>query len=147
MDHIQHDYRIANTSGAFEGALAGSATRRTRLTQDWVCLRFPKLPEVSAGGIALEAKQYYGNADGSVPRDAVVVAVGPGRWVEAKGNRSRKAHWHPTTVQVGDRVLVDAMHTQEGLLSEWDGERGDFRLVRERVVSAVLDADTHLEVA
>jgi co-chaperonin GroES (HSP10) len=113
------------------------AQRRTRILQDHVILRFPDLPKTSAGGISLEAKQFYERTT----RDATVVAVGPGTWVRRRNQETRKVRYvfQPTELRPGDRVLVDAMHTQTGLLSEWDGERGDFRRVRESDVAAVLD--------
>jgi co-chaperonin GroES (HSP10) len=126
----------------------------TRLLHDFVVLRFPKLPETHAVAgtdvtIALPADRYFQ----STMRDATVVAVGPGKWVEKKSDvrrhkeRRTGATFQPTELRVGDRVLVNAMFTQTGLLEEWDGERGDFRMVREGDVEAVLGAEAHVEVA
>lgn len=125
----------------------------TRLLHDLIILHFPELPKTSAGGIVLEAKRYYGAEDGSVPRDATVVAVGPGKWVEVKDDagagkyRTRREVFQPTELRPGDRVLVDAMRTQASCLDEWDGVRGDFRMVRESDVEGVLEAGVRVEVA
>jgi co-chaperonin GroES (HSP10) len=151
---IQDQFRTESTAavtGAARPAVLPEA-RRTRLLQDFVVLRFPSLPKshTVAGTdvtLALPDNRYFR----STMRDATVVAVGPGRWVEKKsgGGKDRRtgATFQPTELRVGDRVLIDAMHTQEGLLSEWDGERGDFRIVVEGVIAGVLDADAVLEVA
>ena len=147
-EHIRQEF-AAPPPGGYR-SLFDPRPDHTRLLQDHVILRFPDLPKLSPGGIALEAKRYYGHAEtGAVPRDATVVAVGPGAWqyVGGDGKRKRREVFHPTTLRVGDRVLIDAMHTQGGLYDEWDGERGDFRMVREGDVMGVLGADVRIEVA
>lgn len=155
MDHVLHNYLQA---GAIAGVLAGAGEsisdaaattpRKTRLLHDFVVLRFPDLPKEHRVGdvaIALPDKRYFE----STMRDATVVAVGPGKWVEATGNRAKRERFHPMQLRVGDRVLLNSLKTQivGNFLDSWDGERGDFRMVRESDVDGVLEPDCHVEVA
>jgi chaperonin GroES len=107
-----------------------------RAYQDNVVLRFERLPTRTASGLHLPESR------AEKTRQATVVAVGP-------GHVNRGGHLVPTHVQVGDRVLVDARAGQDYALdlnvprhnkpTEWSDERGEFRIVREEEILAVLD--------
>lgn len=109
-----------------------------RAYQDNVVLRFEERAKVTASGLHLPDTR-----QGDKTREAVVMAVGP-------GHTNRGGHLVPTSVQVGDRVVVDARAGQNYDLdlsvprhnkpTEWADERGEFRIVREEEILAVLES-------
>lgn len=109
-----------------------------RCYQDNVVLRFEERAKMTASGLHLPDTR-----QGEKTREAVVVAAGP-------GHTNRGGHFIATTVQPGERVLVDASAGQNYELdlsvprhnkpTEWADERGEFRIVREEEILAVLDS-------
>ncbi len=111
-----------------------------RCYQDNVLLRFEAAAKMSAGGLHLPDTRR-----GEKTREATVVAVGP-------GHVNRAGRFVETSVKPGERVLVDAQAGQNYELdlsvprhnkpTEWAGDDGDFRIVREEEILAVLEQST-----
>jgi chaperonin GroES len=110
--------------------------QQIRMYQDNVALRFERLPERSVGGLHLPQTR------SEKTRTAVVLSVGP-------GHVNKVGVFVPTQVQVGERVVVDQHAGQDYSLdlscprqnkpTEWANEQGEFRIVREDEILAVLD--------
>lgn len=109
-----------------------------RAYQDNVLIRFERQPEMSSSGLL-----HLPQTREEKTRTAEVMAVGP-------GYTNRGGHFVPTQTKVGDRVVVDARAGQNYDLdlsvprhnkpAEWADERGEFRIIREDEILAVLDA-------
>jgi co-chaperonin GroES (HSP10) len=109
-----------------------------RMHQDNVAIRLEPLEQVSAGGLHLPQTRQ------EKTRKAVVLAVGP-------GHHNRSGHFVPTQVKAGDRVIVDAFAGQDYSMdlnaprhnkpTEWGDERGEFRIIREDEIQAVIEDD------
>ena len=108
-----------------------------RMYQDNVAVRLEPLEQVSAGGLHLPQSRK------EKTRSATVLAVGPGHY---KG-----ATFVPTQVQVGDRVIIDQIAGQNYDLdlsvprhnkpTNWADERGEFRIIREDEILAVVEPE------
>lgn len=114
-----------------------------RALQDNVVVRFVPRPAVTAGG--LHIPQTASRRKAGV-REAEVMAVGPGHFRDSGHGR-----FVPTTVRVGEVVMVDELAGQDYSLdinvprqnkgAEFGDERGEFRIVREDEIHAVVERD------
>jgi len=114
---------------------------KIRATQDNVIIRF--IPEASEtkGGLFLPQNR---KRDKRGVRQAEVIAVGPGYYRDSGHGR-----FIPTTVKVGEIVLVDELAGQDYSLdinvprqnkhADWADASGDFRIVREEEIHAVIE--------
>jgi len=119
-----------------------------RAYADNVVLRFVPRPTTALGGLIHLPQQVTESRVGT--REAEVLAVGPGHWM-------RSGQFRQNVVQVGQRVLVDALAGQNYDLdlsvprhnkpAEWGDERGEFRVVREDEILAVIERDAEPEAA
>ena len=116
-----------------------------RAYADNVVIRLEPRPTETASGIALVHGARTGARD---HRRATVLASGP-------GFRDRRGFLVPNEVKPGDVVLVDALagqdysldlsvprHNKSSEFQELLGERGEFRIVREQEILAVLEEDS-----
>lgn len=116
---------------------------------DNVVVRMEDPPKETASGIHIVHNRKAGARE---HRTAVVLAVGPGHYDGCKACGGVRSHFTPTTVKVGDRVVLDAMAgqnydldvsvTRRNLAPQFQellGERGEFRIVREGEIHAVLE--------
>jgi len=113
-----------------------------RAVQDNVVVRFLPRPEVTAGGIHIPQTATRRKTG---VREAEVVAVGPGHHRD-----SGFGAFIPTTVRVGETVLVDEFAGQDYSLdnyrprqnkgSDLGDARGELRIVREDEIHAVVEA-------
>lgn len=133
-----------------------------RLLSDNVLIELEPLPTESAGGIALvHAKGNRARAS----RTARVIASGPGYWYSRRQRLAGGQFSAPTEVFVsnetkaGDRVVVDADPGQDYKLDistprvngngtqfeQVAGSLGQYRVVRESEVYAILEEDAAAE--
>ena len=113
-----------------------------RAIQDNVVVRFRPRSEVTAGGIFIPQTA---RASRVGVREAEVLAVGPGHYRD-----SGFGAFIPTTVRVGETVLVDEVAGQDYSLDNYRprqnkgsglaDERGELRIVREDEIHAVVEA-------
>lgn len=109
---------------------------------DNVIIVLEPVPTETASGIAIVHNRKPGARE---QRSARVIASGP-------GYHTRLGALVPNTVKVGDRVMVDAMagqnyamdltvprHNKSAEFGELFGDRGEFRIVREQEILAVID--------
>jgi co-chaperonin GroES (HSP10) len=114
-----------------------------RAIQDNVVVKFVPRPAVTSGG--LHIPQTAGARKTGV-REAEVMAVGPGHFRD-----SGHGGFVPTSVRVGETVLVDELAGQDYRLdlnvprhnkgAGFGDERGEFRIVREDEIHAVVERD------
>lgn len=125
-----------------------------RAYQDNVIIRLEPLATTTASGLHLPQTQATRNTG---TREATVMAVGPGHYRTRKGgaNGTERGLFVPTQVQVGERVLVDALAGQDYDMdlnvprhnkpAHWADERGEFRIVREEEILCVVERDEAAE--
>lgn len=121
-----------------------------RPLQDNVLLRLLPAPTRTASGVELlrmkgpTAKEH---------REAEVLAVGPGHYPGCAKCGGERGTFIPTSVRVGQRVVVDALcgqnwtaldvsvprHNERADVGAIDGERGEFRVVREAEILCVIE--------
>jgi co-chaperonin GroES (HSP10) len=126
-----------------------------RAYADNVVLAFEPRETETASGLSIV---HSGKSGAREHRTAKVVASGPGYWqtmgkVDKLGRYEKgfRRVFVPNTVKVGDRVIVDALAGQDYALDlnvprhnkaqefqELFGDRGEFRIVREEEILAVL---------
>lgn len=115
-----------------------------RAYQDNVVIVLEDQPSETASGLAIVHTRAAGARE---HRTARVVESGPGYY-------TRLGAFIPNTVRAGERVVVDAMagqnyafdltvprHNKSTEFQELFGDRGQFRIVREAEILAVLDGD------
>lgn len=141
-------------SQCFDPALVGLAVVKReplRMLSDNVLIALEPPPKETASGIALVQSRKAGARE---HRTARVLAVGPGHYSGCKACGGERKHFIPTELKAGDRVVVDAMcgqnyaldlsaprhHSQPNELGSFGGERGEYRIIREGEVLAVLDS-------
>lgn len=121
-----------------------------RAYADNVILRLEERARETKSGIAL----VHGAKKGArAHRTAIVVAVGPGHFVGCRACGGERGHFVPTSVRVGERVVVDELAGQNydmdlsvtrgnksAEFQELFGERGHFRIVREAEILAVVES-------
>ena len=120
---------------------------------DNVVLRLDPLATETASGIAIVQPT---RSTAHSWRTARVAAVGPGHYQQAKvgADGTIDSLFLPTTVQPGDRVLIDSRagqdytwnttaprHNKASVFEDLLGEAGEFRIVREAEILAVCDPD------
>ncbi len=113
-----------------------------RAIQDNVFLRFKARPKVTQTGLLHIPETVQESRIGT--REAEVLMVGPGHWTQ-------QGKFVPTTVKVGETVLVDALAGQHYDLdlsvprhnkpTEWADDKGQFRVVRESEILCVVERD------
>lgn len=124
-----------------------------KLRNDNVLVRLDPVPETTRSGlVALPQNQ---NRRDNRAVLGVVLAVGPGHWLE-RMTRPERADWErrdygrekcprlarsfvSTTVRPGDRVILE--HFEAGELYRGDDADGDERIVRETEILAVLEPE------
>lgn len=114
-----------------------------RAVQDNVIVRFLPEPEQTSGGLFIPQTA---KANRRGVKRAEVLAVGPGYYRDSGHGR-----FIPTTLKVGEVVLVDALAGQDYCLDintprhnkgvEWADNQGNFRVVREDEVLAVIECE------
>jgi co-chaperonin GroES (HSP10) len=119
-----------------------------RPKDDNVFVQLEPLDEVRASGLVLIGKK----PGAKEVRTGTVMAVGPGHWTEP--NRTcPEGYFKPTEVKEGDRVILEAWagenfqrgffiprHNGRGCnLGELGETRGEFRIVREDEILAVIE--------
>ena len=115
-----------------------------RTYADNVIIALLPQPTQTASGIQLMAGARTGARD---HRKARVLASGP-------GFRDRHGHLVPNEVKPGDIVIVDALagqdysldlsiprHNKSSEFQELIGERGEFRIIREQEILAVVESE------
>jgi len=115
---------------------------RIRAVQDNVILRFLPPPERAPGGLLFIPD----TARPEKTARAEVVAVGPGYFRDSGHGR-----FIPTTLRPGEVVLIERQAGQDFALdinvprtnkeTTWADKHGDFRIVREDEVLAVVEAE------
>lgn len=116
---------------------------KIRAIQDNVVIRFLPPPKKTAGGILFMP-------DTAKPEQtlrAEVIAVGPGYYRD-----NGHGHFVPTTLKEGDIVLVDRKAGQDYSMdinvprqnkhADWGDSQGNFRVVREEEVLAVIEEES-----
>lgn len=120
-----------------------------RAYADNVVLRLEDQAKETRSGIAIVRS---GKPGARGHRTAIVVAVGPGHFVGCRECGGERNHFVPTSVRVGERVVVDELAGQNYDMNvtvtrsnkspefqELFGERGQFRIVREAEILAVVE--------
>jgi len=112
--------------------------------QDNVFIRFLPEPEMTTGGLFIPQNAQTPKRNGV--RRAEVLAVGPGYYRDNGHGR-----FIPTTLEVGEIVLVDALAGQDYRLdlnvprhnksAEWTDKHGEMRCVREEEVLCVIEEE------
>lgn len=119
--------------------------------QDNVLLRLLPQAKRTASGIELVRLKGPGVKE---HREAEVLAVGPGHYPGCRHCGGERGAFQPTAVRVGQTVIVDALcgqnwtgfdvsvprHNERAEVSAIDGERGEFRIVREAEILCVVEA-------
>ena len=113
-----------------------------RAVQDNVFLRFRPRPKTTQTGLLHIPETVQESRVGV--REAEVLMVGPGHWTP-------QGKFIPTSVKVGEIVLVDALAGQHYDLdlsvprhnkpTEWADDKGQFRVVREDEILGVIERD------
>ncbi len=127
---------------AFDGRVPTTGDAEVRPYHDNVVIVLDQQPTETKSGIAMVHTRPAGVRE---HRTARVVASGPGYYTKLGALIAN-------TVKAGDRVLVDALcgqnyamdltvprHTKTSEFQELFGERGEFRIVREQEILAVLE--------
>lgn len=120
-----------------------------KLLQDNVLVLLEPKPTETASGIQLVNIKGPGARE---HRTAKVIAVGPGHYPGCKACGGTRGNFIPTTLQPGDRVIVDAQcgskwdldvssvrHNDRADFDELLGERGEHRVIREAEALGILE--------
>ncbi len=109
--------------------------------QDNVLIQFQPRPTQTASGLHIPQTVTESRVG---TREAKVLAVGPGHF-------SRENVRIPTTVKVGETVLVDALAGQDYSMdlsaprhnkaTEWDADGGALRMIREQEILGIVERD------
>lgn len=127
-----------------------------RAYADNVIIRLEEQAKETRSGIAIVRSGKPGTRG---HRTAIVVAVGPGHYVGCRSCGGERGHFEPTSVRVGERVVVDEL-AGDKMKWDWDnsavrqnenpemdsllGERGEYRIVREAEILAVVEAGAEI---
>lgn len=121
-----------------------------RMLADNALIALEPLPKETASGIALPDRKAKTNEH----RFARVLSVGPGHSPGCKVCSGVKSVFIPTTLRVGDRIIVGALSgnrwdldvssVRQNERADFDallGERGEYRVIREAECLAVIDEE------